>query len=120
VEVVSRALKFAVLRLASLVSIGSTSVNISREQATAIAMNYIENYSYEMPDGVWISDFKVASTGADLVPIVRESYVLYPCWQVSLCLDKTYSGSVHGLLVLVWADSGEVSGCSNIAYSTPS
>jgi hypothetical protein len=93
---------------------------ISKEQAMAIAMNYIKNYSYEMPDGVWISDFKVTGTGAELVPIVRESYVLYPCWQVSLYLDKTYPGNVHGLLALVWADSGEVFSCSNMAYSTPS
>jgi hypothetical protein len=96
--------------------------NISKEQAIAIAMNYIKNYSYEMPGGIWITNFNVTEnrTVAELSPAVRDSYTLYPEWHVEVYVNQTYPGSVHGLQVDVWADSGEVSGCSNIAYSTPS
>jgi hypothetical protein len=102
-----------------LYTIGNTTVNVSMRQALDAAMKYIENYAYKMADDVWISDFNVTGTSAELFSTVREPYVLYPYRQVKLFLNETYPGSVHGLLVLVWADSGEVFHCSNIAYSTP-
>jgi len=102
-----------------LYSIGDTAVNISREQAVKIAMEYIENYSYKIAEDVWISDFNVTGTSADLFPTVREPYVLYPYWQVKLFLDKTYPGSVDGLLVLIWADSGEAFSSSHFRYRWP-
>jgi hypothetical protein len=89
------------------------------KQAVDAAMKRVETYSYKMADDYWISDFNVTGTSAELRSTGRESYVLYPYWQVKLFLDKVYPGSVHGLLVLVWADSGEVFHCSNIAYTTP-
>ena len=46
---------------------------------------------------------------------VRENTALYPAWQVLLYLNQTYPGSVFGLQVYIWADSGEVLSCSNRA-----
>ena len=102
-----------------LYSIGDTTVNISMKQAIEIAMKRIQDYSYKMADDIWVSDFNVTGTKAELIPSSKERYILYPCWTVSLYLDKIYPGSVRGLLVHIWADSGEAFHCSNIAYTTP-
>jgi len=90
-------------------TIGDTAVKVSKEQAIANAMKYIETYSYAMPDGSRISDFNVTEDGvvAELHSAVRDSAVLYPAWRVRLPLDQTYPGSVDAFTVLVWADSGE-------------
>jgi hypothetical protein len=101
-----------------LYPIGDTTVNISKEQAIAIAMQYIaENYTYEMYGGVWVRDFKVNErlTTAVLTSTTRDSSTRYPVWNIMLTLDHTYPGSVAALLVLVSAGSGEVLLCSNQA-----
>jgi len=103
----------------SLYTIGNTTVNVSMRQAIDAAMKYIENYSYKIAEDVWISDFNVTGTSAGLFSTVREPYVLYPYWQVKLFLDKTYPGSVDGLLVFIWADSGEAFDCSHFKYRWP-
>jgi hypothetical protein len=102
----------------SMYTIGDTTVNLNRKQAVDIAMVAIQNYSYKMADDYWVSDFKIAGNDANLIPVEKDG-VLYPCWQVKLYTDGVYPGSVHGLLVHVWAASGEAFNISNIAYSTP-
>ena len=102
-----------------LYTIGNTTVNVSMRQAVDAAMKYIEGYSYKIAEDVWISDFNVTGTSAGLFSTVREPYVLYPYWQVKLFLDKTYPGSVDGLLVFIWADSGEVFSSSHFRYRWP-
>jgi hypothetical protein len=97
--------------------IGDTSVNISKEQAIEIAMKYVKNYSYLMPDMTRVSNFNVSKDRADakLLPTVRYANVLYPYWSVTLYLNETYPGGVYALLVGVWADNGEVFFCNNQA-----
>jgi len=105
-----------------LYDIGDTTVNISKEQAISIAIDEVKNnYSYDMGGGVTISDFNVTEDRAVawLGTSTRENYVLYPIWNVMLYLDKRYPGSVIGLLVGLWADSGEVLFCGNQAFATP-
>ncbi len=99
-------------------SIGDTTVNISKEKAIAIAMEYIKNYSYQMADDYWISDFNITEekTVANLIPTVKEDNVLYPHWSVTLYLNQTYPGSVTSLLLGIWADSGDVFFCHHQAY----
>ncbi len=99
-------------------SIGDTTVNISKEQAIAIAMEYIKNYSYQMAGDYWISGFNITEekTVANLIPTVKEDNVLYPHWSVTLYLNQTYPGSVTSLLLGIWADSGEVFFCHHQAY----
>lgn len=94
-----------------LYKIGNTTMNVSMKQAVDIAKERIRNYTYEMPGGVWISNFNVSATGAELRSTVREPYILHPFWQVRLYLNKQYPGSVTNLLVFVWADNGEVFYC---------
>ncbi|NLB77196.1 MAG: hypothetical protein GX799_12170 [Crenarchaeota archaeon] len=99
-------------------SIGDTTVNISKEEAIAIAMNYIKNYSYRMSDNLVISDFNVTEdkTVAILKPTMREDNILYPHWSVTLYLNQTYPGSVTSILLGIWADTGEVFFCHYQAY----
>jgi hypothetical protein len=101
-----------------LYSIGDTTVNISKEQAVKIAMEYIKNYSYKIAEDVWISDFNVTEdrTVAHLVTTVRESNVLYLYWSITLYLNQTYPGSVTSIALGIWADSGEVRFCRYEAY----
>jgi hypothetical protein len=99
-------------------SIGDTTVNISREQAIDIAMKYSETYSYAMPDGSQVSGFNVTKdrSTAKLVAYPSNSTALRPYWHVELYLNQTYPGGVEGLTIFIWANSGEVISCSNIAY----
>jgi hypothetical protein len=99
-------------------TIGDTSINISSEQAIKIALDYLPSYTYEMPDHTWITDFNV--TGDRITTAIETSFVNYPemrpYWHVVLPLNQTYPGSVHGIAVFIWANSGEILSCSNIAY----
>jgi hypothetical protein len=102
-------------------TIGDTTVNISEDQAIDIAIKYIQTYSYDMPGGWKVSGFNVTRTAAKLSSIVTDSKsnVLEPYWDVSLYLNQTYPGSVHGLEVRIWAGSGKVFLCGHIAYLVP-
>ena len=100
-------------------AIGNTTVNISREQAIAIAMEAIKNYSYRMSDDWVVTGFNVTENKitANLMPTVKEGNTLYPAWSVTLPLNGTWPGSVTELLVKIWADNGEVYLVHHQAYA---
>jgi hypothetical protein len=101
---------------------------ISSDQAVAIAMNAIDDYStiVLMPDNTTktVSGFKVHSIGQTMLnyqnyheaDLARggDSFALYPTWIVPLGFDKIYDGSVSGAHVQLWADTCEVSDVSPI------
>ena len=99
-------------------TIGDTSINISSEQAIKIALDHLPSYSYEMPDHTWITNFNV--TEDKITTAIETAFVNYPemrpYWHVALPLNQTYPGSVQGIAVFIWANSGEIISCSNIAY----
>jgi hypothetical protein len=78
------------------------------------------NYSYDMSGGVAISDFNVTEDRAVawLTTSLKEHFVLYLIWSVMLYLDERYPGSVYGILVHLWADSGKVISTGNQAEAT--
>jgi predicted transcriptional regulator len=89
---------------------GSTEVNISREEAIAIAREYLKSYSWTV-NGTEVSDFTVLNEPVSTVfhPTPRdEPLVLVPYWFVTLYLDHTYPGGVTRLAVGLWADTGQV------------
>lgn len=98
-------------------TIGDTSVDISREQAIDIAMDYLPSYSYEMPNGITVSGFNVTKdlTTSELATYPVTSTELRPYWNIKLYLNQTYPGSVKGLALYIWANSGEVFYCGNLA-----
>jgi hypothetical protein len=101
----------------AIYTIGDTSVKISSEQAIDIAMKYLPNYSYDMPNDVTVSGFNVTEdlTTTELVTYPIHSTELRPYWKVKLYLNQTYPGSVKGFTINVWANSGELFSCTNIA-----
>ena len=98
-------------------TIVDTSVNISREQAIEIALGNLSSYSYEMPDHNFVSDFNVTKDriSAELA-ISRANYELRPYWDIRMPLNQTYPGSVHGITVFIWANTGEIISYGNIAF----
>lgn len=101
----------------SLYTIGDTSINISREQAIDIALKNLPSYSYEMPDGFIVKDFNVTEDKilAELAtsPV---NYELRPYWDIRMPLNQTYPGSVQGITAFIWANTGEISSYSNVAF----
>ncbi|NLD66106.1 MAG: hypothetical protein GX648_05980 [Crenarchaeota archaeon] len=100
-------------------TIGDTTVNISKEQATMIALEAIKNYSYRMSDDWVVTGFNVTENKitTNLGPSVKEGNVLYPAWSVTLPLNGTWPGSVTELLVGIWAGNGEVYLVHHQAYA---
>ena len=102
----------------AIYTIGDTSINFSSEQAINIALDYLPSYSYEMPDHTWINNFNV--TEDRITTALESSSVNYPemrpYWHVILPLNQTYPGSVQGIAIYIWANTGEILSCSNIAY----
>jgi hypothetical protein len=94
--------------------IGSTDVDISREEAIGIAMKRVQNISWN----VNASDSSVVKVGnvtilenrtkVGLLTSPEEPLMLYPYWQVGLTFDKVYPGSVYGVTYNIWADTGEI------------
>ena len=96
-----------------LYSIGSTQVNISKEEAIDIAMEYAQNCTWTA-DGQTISDFVLEKdeATADLWPHVRdEAVTLVPYWYVEIPLDGIYPEQVTYIAVGLWADTGEFANC---------
>jgi hypothetical protein len=108
---------FSVVDHRELYTIGNPTINISKKNAISIAMEYVKNYSYLMPDETRIQDFIINETSiaAELQPTTRENNTLYPYWSIMLHLNQTYPGGVYALLVGVWADTGEIIFCNNQA-----
>ena len=95
---------------------GSTEVNISKEEAINIAVEYAKNYSWTV-NGEVINNFTLVeeSVSAELWPHAREEpLALIPYWYVTIDLDRVYPDRVESLAVGLWADTGEVSICQTL------
>ncbi|MDR0373146.1 MAG: hypothetical protein LBI79_06275 [Nitrososphaerota archaeon] len=105
----------------ALYKIGDTSINISKEKAIDIALENLKSYSYDMPDGSVVKDFKV-SKGNIVATLVTGpvGYELRPYWDIRLILDEVYPGNVQGITAFIWANTGEVISYSNMAFGSDS
>lgn len=99
-----------------LYTIGDTSVNISMEQAVDIAIKNLSTYSYKMPNGSVVQNFKV-NRDATMPKLVVDpfDYVLRPYWDIRMYLDEVYPGNVLAITAYIWANTGEIISYSNIA-----
>ena len=69
-----------------------------------------------MPDGSIVTDFKVSKENVEAVLVTSPvDYELRPYWDISLYLDAVYPGSVFGIKVFIWADTGEIISYGNMA-----
>jgi DNA-binding transcriptional ArsR family regulator len=102
----------------TLYKAGSTEVNISKEEAINIAIEYAKDYSWTA-NGEVINNFTLVeeTATADLWPHSREEpLVLIPYWYVEIYLDREYPDRVDRLAVGIWADTGEVSICQPLSW----
>ncbi|MDR2719500.1 MAG: hypothetical protein LBC03_01680 [Nitrososphaerota archaeon] len=100
----------------AIYTIGDTSINISKEQAINIALEYLQFYSYEMPDGSIIKDIKASKDNAiATLETARFDYEFRPYWDVRMLLDEVYPGNVFALSAFIWANNGEIIEFGNMA-----
>jgi len=105
--------RFAMGDLQSRCKMGNTNVDISRDQAIDIAMNYIQNYSYVAFDKngalITVSGFNVSRESAtvELRPASKNG-LLYPTWRVEVPLLEVYPGHPAAFAVDIWAGTGSV------------
>jgi DNA-binding transcriptional ArsR family regulator len=93
-----------------LFNVGSTQVNVSSEEATNVATEYANSYSWNA-EGIEVIDFKILDkpVSTSMIPHTRdEPLALIPYWYVILQLDRIYPGDVHQIAVGVWADTGRI------------
>ncbi len=94
----------------SYVKIGSTDVNISREEAISMALNRAKNFSWTYR-GEKINNFTIVNDHIKPVLYTKgrdQPLVLYPYWLVTMPLDNLYPGFVTEIEVQIWADTGEI------------
>jgi DNA-binding transcriptional ArsR family regulator len=93
-----------------LFSVGSTEINVSKDEAVEIAKNHAKDFSWTA-EGIKVTDFTIREEpiSVSLLPHGREDpLVLIPYWYVILQLDKFYPGDINRIAVGLWADTGEV------------
>ncbi len=101
----------------ALYTIGDTSINVSKEKAIDIALENLRNYSYDMPDGSVVKDFKVSKDNIVATLVTSPvDYALQPYWDIRMPLDEVYPGNVQGVTAFIWANTGEVISYSNMAF----
>ena len=94
--------------------IGNTNIEISKQQATNTAVNFVRNYHYAINFGnatiATIKDLNINETSiqANLLATSRNQITLYPYWRVQVPLDHTYPEKTYAVTVDVWADTGAV------------
>jgi hypothetical protein len=104
----------------NIYNVGSTSVNLSKEKAIAIAIDtaraYADNMSLQTfgfkdqnineSSIQWASLILDTSINADLAR-GKDTLELYPDWRVGVQLDQWY-GEMYGIEVDIWADTCQV------------
>jgi len=89
--------------------IGSTEINISKEQAINIALPYIQQYVQEKNRVIESLDAEL-HFDRDWDGTRGDIYIIYPEWTVDANFTKSPSDLwVFGYTVSVWADKGQVS-----------
>jgi hypothetical protein len=101
-----------------LYKIGNTDLNISEEEAIAIALNYAKTISLpsatqEMTPVNVLED----SVEANFWPHPREDLELIPYWYVVVRLDRIYPGNIDRIGIGVWGDTGEISSYQTISIA---
>ncbi len=99
----------SVIDTRKLYTIGDTSINVSMEKAIDIALEGLKSYSYEMPDGSIVSNFKVSKENVSAtLETAPFDYELRPYWDVRMLLDEVYPGNIFALSAFIFANTGEI------------
>jgi len=105
----------------NLYKIGNTAINLSEEQAVAIAMEQAKAFSWKVGEGddaFEVDEFNVTTAKVTRLTFCNSRHAdeprsddllqLYPIWRIGVSLDKFYPGNVYGICVDIWADTREV------------
>ena len=92
--------------------IGSTEVNVSREEAIAIAKETAENWNETIKvenETLLVSNLTILDEPVDASLYFRskEAYTLYPCWDVTVHAEKIHPDIDLSFRAQIWADTGE-------------
>jgi len=99
-----------------LYQIGSTELNVSEEEAIAIALEYAKTISLtsgtqEVKNLTILED----SVEARFWPHPREALELIPYWYVVVRLDRIYPENIDRIGIGIWGDTGEISSYQTIS-----
>lgn len=99
-----------------LYRIGNTKLNISEDEAIAIAKEHVKGFTWTA-NGELVKNFVILQEPVEtrLWPHPRDPLELVPYWYVTLHLDKVYPGNVGSIGLGIWADTGVVSGVQTIS-----
>lgn len=114
----------------SVYNIGSTEINVSKEEAVEIALNAAKDYSWKVGAGkdtmIEVKEFEISRVSNKELVFGNEfpqadarngdPLTTYPLWDIKLDLDKVYSGNVYGINVRIWADTKEVFQVKTLSY----
>ena len=116
----------------NLYSIGSTAVDVSKQEAEAIAMQTAKTFSWKVGSGnatFVVDKFNVTQpvveqlvfceAGNAIGARSNDPLMLYPMWRIGVGLDKFYPGNVYGIYVDVWADTKQVRGVQEVFSTLP-
>jgi hypothetical protein len=98
-------------------TVGSTTINVSEEEAINLALNAAKDISWTV-NGEEISNFTILDdpTRTELNMQARQPLILYPHWRVDLSLDTVYLGGVSSIAVGIWADTGTINYVQELSY----
>ena len=104
-----------------LYPIGSTTVNLSEQQAENIAMQNAKTSSWTIGSGNQkqvITNFNLTKPVVELLEFApagnasnarsSDPLTLYPLWGIGVGLDKWYPGNAFGIGVDIWADTEKI------------
>jgi len=99
-----------------LYQIGSTELNVSEEEAIAIALEYAKTISWtsgtqEVKNLTILED----SVEALFWPHPREALELIPYWYVVVRLDRIYPENIDRIGIGIWGDTGGISSYQTIS-----
>jgi DNA-binding transcriptional ArsR family regulator len=99
-----------------LYEVGSTELNISEEEAKAIAKEYVKTISWTAGNDE-VKNITILEDPVDIVfyPHSRELLKLVPYWYVVVHLDRIYPGNINRIGIGIWGDTGEVSSFQTIS-----
>jgi hypothetical protein len=102
----------------SYLTIGSSEVNITKEQAIDLALKQAEGFSYsysgKVVENLTIAEDRIVAQLKANVRYNPSEY--YPCWVIDLPLNAVYPGSIYYIQVKIWADDGQVIYCKAMGY----
>ncbi|MDR2699344.1 MAG: hypothetical protein LBC12_00735 [Nitrososphaerota archaeon] len=101
-----------------LFKLGSSSVNISQEEAIDIAKKAANAHTLLVWRGEWVEiPFNLGDElSVNFFTYPRgEDLTVFPLWDIELYFDKADS-LVNGLRYGIWADTGEIAFCNELSY----